>query len=290
MPSHLAMSFVERVKNEVNQRRIPSVSGGGQSIIDASYNPLSINEDYFFPQTAEGRGSKVETLPGGTNLGEISDLLFFTQKLMRALRIPSSYLPTGAADDQTPFNDGRVGTAYIQELRFNNYCERLQSLINEQFDTEFKFYLYSKGINIDPNLFDVKFNPPQNFAAHRQAEMDQARVSTFGSVSEIPYLSKRFALKRFLGLTAEEIAENEQMWREENVDTETPLNAQGEMRSAGITTSGLGSDMASLGQSDAGTEELQNIGSEAAGGSPLGGQPASGGAPPPPSGGAAPPA
>ena len=163
-------------------------------------------------------------------------------------------------------------------------------MINEQFDTEFKFYLYSKGINIDPNLFDVKFNPPQNFAAHRQAEMDQARVSTFGSVSEIPYLSKRFALKRFLGLTAEEIAENEQMWREENVDTETPLNAQGEMRSAGITTSGLGSDMASLGQSDAGTEELQNIGSEAAGGSPLGGQPASGGAPPPPSGGAAPPA
>ncbi|NBP13704.1 hypothetical protein EBU95_04790, partial [bacterium] len=50
MPSHLAMSFVERVKNEVNQRRIPSVTGGSQSVIDAGYNPLSINEDYFFPQ------------------------------------------------------------------------------------------------------------------------------------------------------------------------------------------------------------------------------------------------
>jgi Bacteriophage T4-like portal protein (Gp20) len=48
MPSHLAMSFVERVKNEVNQRRIPSVTGGGQSVVDAGYNPLSINEDYFF--------------------------------------------------------------------------------------------------------------------------------------------------------------------------------------------------------------------------------------------------
>ena len=64
MPSHLAMSFVERVKNEVNQRRIPSVTGGGQTVVDAGYNPLSINEDYFFPQTAEGRGSKVEVLPG----------------------------------------------------------------------------------------------------------------------------------------------------------------------------------------------------------------------------------
>jgi len=70
MPAHMAMGFVERVKNEIHQRRIPS-STGGASVIDASYNPLSINEDYFFPQTAEGRGSKVETLPGGTNLGEI---------------------------------------------------------------------------------------------------------------------------------------------------------------------------------------------------------------------------
>jgi hypothetical protein len=68
MPSHLAMGFVERVKNEVNQRRIPSVTGGGQSVTDSSFNPLSITEDYYFPQTAEGRGSKVDTLPGGTNL------------------------------------------------------------------------------------------------------------------------------------------------------------------------------------------------------------------------------
>lgn len=257
MPSHLAMSFVERVKNEVNQRRIPSVQGGGTSVIDSSYNPLSINEDYFFPQTAEGRGSKVDVLPGGTNLGEIDDLLFFTQKLMRALRIPSSYLPTGTDDSAAQFNDGRVGTAYIQELRFNNYCERLQSLINDQFDTEFKQYLYKKGINIDPNLFDLKFNPPQNFAAYRQTEMDTARVATYGSIADVPYISKRFALKRFLGLTAEEIAENEQMWREENMDADSSVSAQAEMRSMGVTTGGLSNDLSTLGQADLGPEDLQ---------------------------------
>jgi hypothetical protein len=257
MPSHLAMSFVERVKNEVNQRRIPSVQGGGTSVVDSSYNPLSINEDYFFPQTAEGRGSKVDVLPGGTNLGEIDDLLFFTQKLMRALRIPSSYLPTGTDDSAAQFNDGRVGTAYIQELRFNNYCERLQSLVNDQFDTEFKQYLYKKGLNIDPNLFDLKFNPPQNFAAYRQVEMDTARVTTYGSVSSIPYISKRFALKRFLGLTVEEISENEQMWREENMDPDSKVSAQAEMRSMGVTTGGLSNDLGNLGQADLGPEELQ---------------------------------
>jgi len=246
MPSHLAMSFVERVKNEVNQRRIPSASGGGQSLIDSSYNPLSVNEDYFFPTTAEGRGSKVEILQGGQNLGEIDDLKYFTNKLFRALRIPSSYLPTGSDDGGSNFNDGRVGTAYIQELRFNKYCERLQSLINDPFDTEFKLYLHSKGINIDSNIFDLKFNPPQNFASYRQAEMDTARVNTYNTLAAVPYISKRFAMKRFLGLTTEEITENETMWEEENVDTDTSLSASAELRTAGVTAGGMAGDMGDL--------------------------------------------
>ena len=246
MPSHLAMGFVERVKNEVNQRRIPSNTGGSQTVVDAGYNPLSINEDYFFPQTAEGRGSKVEILPGGTNLGEIDDLKYFTNKLFRALRIPSSYLPTGSDDGGSNFNDGRVGTAYIQELRFNKYCERLQSMMHEQFDTEFKLYLHTKGINIDSNIFDVKFNPPQNFASYRQAEMDTARVNTFNVMVAIPFVSKRFAMKRFLGMTAEEVAENEKMWKEENIDEDAKLSASAELRSAGITAGGLAGDLGGM--------------------------------------------
>ena len=246
MPSHLAMSFVERVKNEVNQRRIPSNTGGSQTVVDSGYNPLSINEDYFFPQTAEGRGSKVEILPGGTNLGEIDDLKYFTNKLFRALRIPSSYLPTGSDDGGSNFNDGRVGTAYIQELRFNKYCERLQSLMHEQFDLEFKAYLRNKGINIDSNIFDVKFNPPQNFASYRQAEMDTARVNTFAAMVNVPFVSKRFAMKRFLGMTQEEVAENEKLWKEENIDEDTKLSANAELRGAGITANGLSGELDSV--------------------------------------------
>ena len=248
MPTHLAMGFVERVKNEIHQRRIPSSTGGGTNVIDASFNPLSINEDYFFPQTAEGRGSKVETLPGGTNLGEIDDLKFFTNKLFRGLRIPSSYLPTGADDSASQYNDGRVGTAYIQELRFNKYCERLQNLMTHVFDKEFKLYLNAKGVNIDNDLFDLAFQVPQNFASYRQSEMDNARVNTFASLQEIPYMSKRFALKRFLGLSAEEMAENETMWREENADNIQPNQGAGvQMRGAGVTPGGMQSDLDTLG-------------------------------------------
>ena len=242
MPTHLAMQFVERVKNEINQRRIPSTSGG-MNYVDATYNPMSINEDYFFPQTAEGRGSKVDTLPGGTNLGEIDDLRFFTNKLFRGLRIPSSYLPTGADDGAQQYNDGRVGTAYIQELRFNKYCERLQRNVSPVFDEEFKLWIANKGYSIDNSLFELKLNPPQNFAQYRQTEMDQQRVGTFVQVAELPYMSKRFALKRYLGLTEEEMTENAQQWAEENNIKQKQATKSSELRQGGVTQAGIAGDL-----------------------------------------------
>jgi len=243
MPAHMAMSFVEKVKNEIQQRRIPSSTGGGTSVIDASYNPLSTNEDYFFPQTAEGRGSKVETLPGGTNLGEITDLKYFTNKLFRALRIPASYLPTSIDEQANTVADGKVGTAYIQELRFNKYCERLQSIMAEAFDKEFKLWLDSNGYNIDASLFNINFQPPQNFAAYRQAELDTTRANIFSVVDAIPHLSKRFAMKRYLGLSQEEIVENEKLWKEENAgNLQSAGDAGAELRSVGVTPSGMAQD------------------------------------------------
>ena len=241
MPSHLAMAFVERVKNEIHQRRIPSLYGGS-SIVDASYNPLSMNEDYFFPVTAEGRGSSVEVLPGGQNLGEIDDLKYFNNRLARGLRVPSSYLPTGPDDNTTPLNDGRVGTAMIQEFRFNQYCERLQNYMAMKLDEEFKLFLRWRGFNIDTGLFQITFNPPQNFAAYRQSELDNARVSTFASMEAFPYISKRFALERFLGLSEEEIKKNEQLWLEENADDVVQDPKGSDLRNIGVSTGDFQAD------------------------------------------------
>jgi hypothetical protein len=241
MPSHMAMAFVERIKNEIHQRRIPSPYGGS-SVVDATYNPLSMNEDYFFPVTADGRGSSVEVLPGGQNLGEIDDLRYFNNRLARGLRVPSSYLPTGPDDNTTPLSDGRVGTAMIQEFRFNQYCERLQNYIALKLDEEFKLFLRWRGLNIDSGLFQLKFNPPQNFAAYRQSELDNARVGTFSSMEAFPYISKRFALERFLGLTEEEITKNEELWREENNKTEDEVPAGQDLRNIGVSVGDIETD------------------------------------------------
>jgi hypothetical protein len=244
MPSHMAMAFVDRIKNEIHQRRIPTQSGGGTNMMDATYNPLSTNEDFFFPVTADGRGSSVETLAGGSNLGEITDLHFFTNKLFRGLRIPSSYLPTGIDDGaQGSFTDGKVGTALIQEWRFNQYCVRLQKAISEKLDKEFKLFMKWRGVNIDSQLFDLIFHEPQNFAAYRQAEIDTAKIATFTQLEQFPYMSKRFLMTRYLGLTEAEMAENERMWAEEQGDVgAAPADPAG-LRSVGVSAGGIQSDM-----------------------------------------------
>jgi hypothetical protein len=243
MPSHMAMGFVERVKNEIHQRRIPTTTGGGTKMMDATYNPLSIMEDYFFPQTGEGRGSKVETLPGGENLGQIDDLKFFTNKMYRALRIPSSYLPTGPDEGVAAFSDGRVGTALIQEYRFNEYCKRLQQIIASVIDDEFKLFIKTRGINIDNSIFEIRFNEPQNFASYRQAELDNTKISAFTQLEGLPYLSKRFMMTRYLGLTEDELLENTRMWQEETGNASSASVEGADMRSIGITPGGLESDM-----------------------------------------------
>lgn len=227
MPAHKARQHLERIKNEIHQRRIPSKTGGGQNITDSAYNPLSIMEDYFFAQTSEGRGSKVETLPGGENLGQIDDLRFFNNKLFRGLRVPPSYMGASDSDPGSSYSDGRVGTAMIQEFRFTKFCERLQALIVEELDHEFKMFLKHRGIQVESSQFNIHFNEPQHFGKFRQAEVDSVMMQVFTSIADADYISKRFAMKRFLGMTEDEILENEKLWREENEQFKTESDMDG---------------------------------------------------------------
>ena len=246
MPSHMAMAFVDRIKNEIHQRRIPTQTGGGSNMMDATYNPLSTNEDYFFPVTADGRGSSVDVFPGGQNLGEITDLRFFTNKMFRGLRIPSSYLPTGDDESERGYSDGRSTTALIQEWRFNQYCKRLQMLIVDKLDTEFKMFMRWRGINIDGSVFELRFNEPQNFAKYRQAEIDATRIQAFTQLEQTPYLSKRFLLKRYLDLSEEEMQDNEEMWNEENQNAEETTAPDAGLRAVGVTNAGIQQDLDNL--------------------------------------------
>jgi len=261
MPLHKVGSYLEKVKNEIHQRRYPSRTGGGANVGDATYNPMSMMEDFFFAQSAEGRGSRVETLPAGENLGQIDDLRFWTNKLLRGLRVPSSYLPTGPDDGMQSFNDGRVGTAYIQEFQFAQYCKRLQNLLSPVFDDEFKLFVRRRGYNIDSSIYELNFNEPENFGVYAKMERDAAAINVYTPLAEMKHFSKRWLMINKLGMTEDEINDNERMWREENRDATEGTGAEdgaGGGGAAGLDAIGIrpGDDMEELGGDEEGGEEM----------------------------------
>ena len=247
MPPNKAQQYLERVRYEVQQKRIPSRTGGGANVVDSTYNPMSILEDYFFAVTSEGRGSKVEVLPGGENLGDIDDLKYFNNKMLRALGVPSSYLPTGPEDGTTAVSDGRVGSAFMQEFRFAKVITRHQQQVIEPIDLEFKLFLKRRGITIDNSVFELAFTPAQSFSEYRQLELDSAKINTFTALTEISFVSKRFILKRYLGWTEAELEENERMWKEERSRLTKSIPPGGAGGGGGGMGGGLGGGMGAPG-------------------------------------------
>jgi len=213
MPPQRVQAYLEQVKNDIRQKRMPG-STNGKDFADGQYDPMSIQEDMFFPVTASGRGSRVETLPGGTEDFGTTLLKTFQDKLFRGLRIPTSYM--GGTDGQgAQYNDGKVGIAYIEEMRFANFIRRIQDQIDSIIDREFKIYLKVCGIQVDDEVFRLRLPDPANFALYRQAALDADLVNAFNNIEGSKYLSRRFVLKRYLGLTDDEIQMNEVMLKEE---------------------------------------------------------------------------
>jgi len=291
MPPQRVKAYLEGIKNEIRQRKVPTF-GGGVEQVDSVYNPQSMSEDFFFAQRPDGKGSKVDTLPGGQGLGELADLEYFQWKVFRGLRIPLSYMREG--QDGGMFNDGKSGTAYIQELRFAMYIKRLQNYITRTMDAEFKRYVRMAGITIDPTIFRIKLPEPENFGIYRQQQLDNDLLGTYTNANGIEHMSKRFGLKKYLQLSDEEILLNERMRAEElgmdpdNLTKEDMLKLYGPPPAEGGMDMGGGMMAGSLGGlgggmdlsgTDMGTEATP--GAEPAMGAETG-MPAAGGTPPAP--------
>ena len=148
-----------------------------------------------------------------SNLGQLEDLDYFMTKVFRGLRVPVGWMQSG--DNNSIINQGRVGTAYIEELRFAMFVKRLQGYVERILDQEFKKFLYASKINIDDTIYKIRLPEPSNFGTYRQQELDSALLDAYSKANDIPHMSKRFAMQRFLQLDEEDIILNERMLREE---------------------------------------------------------------------------
>lgn len=203
-PAKIAEKVVSQTKDEIKRRRTAASQESKELGIAASFNPLSMQEDYFFAQRADGRGSRVETLPGASNLGEIADVNYFYKKLLAGMRVPASYFNM---ESPPTWNDGKVGSALAEEARFGKWM----SEIREQFITSFKIlfldFLKERGIVITSDQLEMKWRESINVAENQELEKMIQRQSVFTGFPAEQF-APTFLQKKVLGWSEEEIQEN----------------------------------------------------------------------------------
>ena len=306
IPRYKRKQFLEKCKNELSQRRMPSKDSDGVfNTIDVAYNSIPMNEDYWLPIDADGVQPKVEKLPGGQNLGEINDMVYWENLVIRGLKVPQSWVPYGPNDGQRTIPTNTSNT-FVQEQRFFKYCQRIQDILITELDKEFKNYLKYRAIEINDDSFSLAFYEPTNITELTEEEIRKSRLDAFSSASQNPYISKQFALKYYLKLTEEEYNENQRLLimdnQEKFKDKDVPLPTEDKNQAPGLRSVGvedipmdylndMASDMgADMGMGSMGAGSLGgDLGGAPAGDMGMGGAPAGdmgmGGAPAAPAGG-----
>jgi len=171
---------------------------------------MSMLEDFWLPRREGGRGTEITTLPGGQNLGELTDIEYFQKKLYRALGIPESRIAAEGG-----FNLGRSSEILRDELKFAKFVGRLRKRFAHMFNDMLKTQLILKNIvtpedwnkMVDHIQYDFLYD--NQFAELKETEMIQGRLGNLAQIE--PYIGKyystEFVRKRVLRQTDQEIEE-----------------------------------------------------------------------------------
>lgn len=203
-PAKIAEKVVSQTKDEIKRRRTAASQENQELGIASSFNPLSMQEDYFFAQRADGRGSRVETLPGASNLGEIADVNYFYKKLIAGMRIPGTYF---SAENPPTWNDGKVGSALAEEARFGKWLTEIRSQFLGDFKVLFLDFLKERGVNLKDEDLEMHWKESINVAENQELEKMVQRQSVFTGFP-MEQFSPQFLQKKVLGWSEEEIQEN----------------------------------------------------------------------------------
>jgi len=171
-----------------------------------SFNPQSILDAYWFPKREGSSGTEVNQLPGGANLGELQDLVYFVKKLYKALKVPTNRIDTENSQYSADANVLR------EELKFANFIVRLQaqfaSGLKETFITHLKLKKMWKTFELRENGFDLEFVPPANYFELRRQQIMDLKLNNFTNITGNESISQGYGQKEWLGWTDEMVKAN----------------------------------------------------------------------------------
>jgi len=207
LPKIKAEQYLKDVMNRYRNKLVYDASTGE---IRDDRNHMSMLEDFWLPRREGGRGTEITTLPGGSNLGEIDDIVYFQRKLYRSLNVPISRL-----EAENGFSLGRASEITRDELKFTKFVQRIRKKFVPLFTDLLKTNLLLKGV-ISPEDWprmqehiQYDFMEDGHFAELKEAELLNDRIQTLDGIQSYigTFFSKEYVLRKVLNMTDAEVQE-----------------------------------------------------------------------------------
>jgi hypothetical protein len=211
LPKGKAEEYLTNIMNKYRNKLVYDASTGA---IKDDRKHMSMLEDFFLPRREGGRGTEISTLPGGENLGQIDDILYFQKKLYRSLNVPLARL-----EQEAQFSLGRSTEITRDEVKFKKFIDRLRKRFSDLFMQVLKTQLMLKGVITKDDwkkfkqdiIFD--FVEDNYFAELKESEMYRERFEMLSTLEDYvgKYISDEWIRKKILRQSDEEIKEQDRL-------------------------------------------------------------------------------
>ena len=210
MPPPKAEGYLRKLMQQYWSKRTFDTTADSGTV--NKFNPQSMLDSFWFAKRAGSEGTTVTQLDGGQNLGEITDLLYFTKKLYKALKVPSSRV-----NPEDTFNDGE--NILREELKFARFVirqqQRVAAAIKPGFITHLKLKKLWDKLDIREEQFEFEFNVPTNFYELREQQKLQLKFTSYNNLATSEMISKTFAQKKYLTWSDSDILANREFLRKD---------------------------------------------------------------------------
>jgi len=225
LPKLKAEQYLRSVMDKYKQKVVYNQSTGE---VEDQKKQMSMLEDFWLPRREGGRGTEINTLPSGQNLGEIEDIEYFRKKLYQALNVPISRIE---GTEQTAFNLGRTSEINRDEIKFSKFIQRIRNRFSNLFTELLRVQLILRGIIKEEDWEEIKdgidyvWTRDSHYVELKENEIYRERFEIMQSMEEYigKYVSNEWVRKNILRQTDADIREiDKQLENEKESGEEFP--------------------------------------------------------------------
>ncbi len=250
LPTSKAEMYIERLKQKFKKEKYYNT---GKDKVDSRFNPMSMDEDFFVP-SKNGRGTKIDTLPGATNLGEIEDVRYYRDKLLAALKVPKDYI---VEKDSSPERKANLSQL---DVKFARTIQRVQVDIETGLENMAKRHLQLRGFPAAQiKKVKIRLPEPSDMSAKRKLDIDEQKTRVIAAVQQLGLFSKDEIYREYYDMTPEEITLMKSEMEEQQAQ-EMEQQQEQAMLTGQAPAPGAGAPMAGPTPEEAGGQEgLENV-------------------------------